>query len=91
MLTCVGICDGSVQMRMLKRDRRVHQRLFAKQLKRVAYDDKIPAAAAVELLNELGLLTADPDEHVRLWSNQYERVGKGPPARVRGVRDVCVR
>ena len=62
-----------------QRDRRVHQRLFAKQLKRVANDDKIPAAAAVELLNELGLLTADPDEHVRLWSNQYERVGKAHP------------
>jgi hypothetical protein len=32
----------------------VHQRLFAKQLKRVANDDKIPAAAAAaeEHLNE---------------------------------------
>ena len=62
-----------------QRDRRVHQRLFAKRLKRVANDDKIPAAAAVELLNEQGLLTSDPDELVRLWSNQYERVGKSYP------------
>jgi hypothetical protein len=38
--------------------------LFAKRLKRVANDDKIPAAAAVELLNEQELLTSDPDEFV---------------------------
>ena len=66
-------------MRMLKNDRRVHQRLFVKQLKRVSNEDKIPAAAAVEPLNEFGLLTSDPDEHVRLWSNQYECVGKAHP------------
>jgi hypothetical protein len=64
-----------------QRDRRVHQRLFAKRLKRVANDDKIPAAASVELLNEQGLLTSDPDELVRLWSNQYMSV-LGNPTRV---------
>ncbi len=30
-------------------------------------------------MNELNLLTSDPDELVRLWSNQYERVGKAHP------------
>jgi hypothetical protein len=41
-----------------QRDRRIHQRLFANW---VANDDKIPAAAAMELLNKQGpLLTSDP-------------------------------
>jgi hypothetical protein len=76
VLTCAGTCVGVRANEDAQRDRRVHQRLFAKRLKRVANDDKIPAAAAVELLNEPGLLTSDPDELARLWSNQYERVGK---------------
>jgi hypothetical protein len=31
-----------------------------------ANDDKIPAAAAVELLNEQGLLTSDPDIQIQI-------------------------
>jgi hypothetical protein len=42
-------------------------------------DASLLVSAAVELLNEQGLLTSDPDELVRLWSNQYERVGKSYP------------
>lgn len=51
-----GHCEGSAQIGRptRTRPRRVPQRLFAKQLKRVANDDKIPAAAAAaeEHLNE---------------------------------------
>ena len=51
-----GHYEGSAQLGRptRTRTRRVHQRLVAKQLKRVANDDKIPAAAAAaeEHLNE---------------------------------------
>jgi hypothetical protein len=74
-----GHLREALVLKRAARDRVKHARQYSRLLKRTLNDDKFPSHAPTELLNELGLLTSDPDEHHRLWSAQFDKVGKLPP------------
>lgn len=74
-----GRLREALVLKRAARDRVKHTRQYSRVLKRTLNDDKFPSMAPTELLNELGLLTSDPDEHHRLWSAQFGKVGKLPP------------